>query len=39
MQEKMDINTYHDEIDALKLNHWLQQLEFYISVHDMDEGK
>jgi hypothetical protein len=30
---------YQGEIDALKLNHWLQQLEVYFSVHHIDEEK
>ena len=37
MEVKVDINTYQGEIDALKLNLWLQQLEFYFSVHHIDE--
>jgi hypothetical protein len=37
MEEKVDINPYQGEIDALKLNYWLQQLEVYFSVHDIDE--
>jgi hypothetical protein len=39
MEVKVDINPYQGEIDALKLNHWLQQLEFYFSVHHIDEEK
>jgi hypothetical protein len=39
MEEKVDIKPYHGEIDALKLNHWLQQLEVYFSVHQIEEGK
>jgi hypothetical protein len=39
MEVKVDINPYQGEIDALKLNHWLQQLEVYFSVHHIDEGK
>jgi hypothetical protein len=27
----MDINPYQGEIDSLKLNHWLQQLEVYLT--------
>jgi hypothetical protein len=34
---KVDINPYQGEIDALKLNHWLQQLQIYFSVHCIDE--
>jgi hypothetical protein len=37
MEVKVDINPYQGEIDALKLNHWLQQLEVYFSVHHIDE--
>ena len=39
MEEKLDIKPYHGEIDALKLNHWLQQLEFYFNIHQIEEGK
>jgi hypothetical protein len=39
MEVKVDIKTYQGDIDTLKLNHWLQQLEFYFSVHHIDEGK
>ena len=35
----MDINPCQGEIDALKLNHWLQQLEVYFSVHHIDEAQ
>ena len=38
VEEKFDIKRYHGEIDALKLNHWLQQLEVYFSVHEKREG-
>jgi hypothetical protein len=37
MEEKVDINPHQGEIDALKLNHWLQQLEVYFIIHDIDE--
>jgi hypothetical protein len=37
MEVKVDINPYQGEIDALKLNHWLQQLEVYFSIHHIDE--
>lgn len=33
MEEHVDIKPYQGEIDTLKLNHWLQQLEVYFSVH------
>jgi hypothetical protein len=39
MEMKVDINPYQFDIDALKLSHWLQQLEFYFSVHHLDEEK
>jgi hypothetical protein len=39
MEVKVDINPYQGEIDALKLNHWLQQLEVYFSIHHIDEEK
>jgi hypothetical protein len=39
MEVKLDINPYQGEIDALKLNHWLQQLEVYFSVHCIDKRK
>jgi hypothetical protein len=39
MEGKVKINPYQGEIDALKLNHWLQQLEVYFSVHHIDEEK
>jgi hypothetical protein len=37
MEAKVDIKPYQGEIDAVKLNHWLQQLEVYFSVHNIDE--
>jgi hypothetical protein len=37
MEAKVDIKPYQGEIDALKLNDWLQQLEFYFNVHHIDE--
>jgi hypothetical protein len=37
MKTKVDINPYQGEINALKLNHWLQQLEVYFSIHHKDE--
>jgi hypothetical protein len=39
MEEKVYIKTYQGEIDALKMNHWLQQLEVYFSIHHIDEEK
>ena len=37
METKVNIKPYQGEIDALKLNHWLQQLEVYFSIHHIDE--
>jgi hypothetical protein len=37
MEAKVDINPYQREIDVVKLNHWLQQLEVCFNVHDIDE--
>jgi hypothetical protein len=39
MEAKVDIKPYQGEINALEMNHWLQQLEFYFSVHTIDKGK
>jgi hypothetical protein len=39
MEAKVDIKPYQDEINALKSNHWLQQLEVYFNVHHIDEQK
>jgi hypothetical protein len=39
MEEKVDINPYQGDIDALRLNHRLQQLKFYFGVHHIDEEK
>jgi hypothetical protein len=39
MEAKVDIKLYQGEIDALKMNHSLQQLEVYFSVHHIDEGQ
>ena len=36
MEAKVDDKSYQGEIDALKLNHWLQQLEVYFSVRHID---
>ncbi len=38
IEEKIILKLYHGEIDALKFNHWLQQMEFYFSVHQIEEG-
>jgi hypothetical protein len=37
MEEKVEINPYQGDISALKLNHWLKKIEFYFSVHHIDE--
>jgi hypothetical protein len=39
MEEKLDINPYQGDIDALKMSHWLHQLEVYFIVHHIDEEK
>jgi hypothetical protein len=39
MEVKVDIKPYQGEIDVVKLNHWLQQLEVYFNVHNIDEEK
>lgn len=33
VEAKMDTEPYEGEVDAVKLNYWLQQLEVYFSVH------
>jgi hypothetical protein len=37
MEAKVGIKPYQGEINALKLNHWLRQLEVYFSIHHIDE--
>jgi hypothetical protein len=37
MEVKVDIKQCKGDIDALNLNHWLQQLEVYFSVHNIYE--
>jgi hypothetical protein len=37
MEAKVDINPYQGEIDFVKLNNWMQQLELYFNVHNIDE--
>jgi hypothetical protein len=32
---KADIKPYVGEVDAIKLNQWLQQMDMYISVHEV----
>jgi hypothetical protein len=39
MEVKVDISPYKGDIDALKLNNWFQQLEFYFSIHHIEEEK
>jgi len=36
-ESKVDIKPYQDEINVVKLNHWLQQLEVYFNIHNIDE--
>lgn len=37
IESKLDIKLYQNKIDNLKLYHWLQQLEVYFSVHQIEE--
>jgi hypothetical protein len=37
METKVDIKPYQGDIDALKLNNYLQQLDVYFSVHNIDD--
>jgi hypothetical protein len=37
MEVKVDIKPYLGEINAIKLNHWLQQLEVYFSIYHIEE--
>jgi hypothetical protein len=37
MEARVDIKTYQGEINVLKMNHWLQKLDVYFSVHSIDE--
>ena len=37
MEEKVYIKPYQGEIDALKMNYWLQQLEVYFFIHHINE--
>jgi hypothetical protein len=39
MEVKVDIKPYKCDIDTLRLNHWLQQLEFYFSVQHIEEAQ
>jgi hypothetical protein len=36
MEEKVDIKPCQCDIDVVNLNHWLEQLEVYFSVHHME---
>jgi hypothetical protein len=33
VEAKVDIKPYDDEVDVIKVNHWLQKLKVYFSVH------
>jgi hypothetical protein len=35
VEAKVDIKPYVGEVDAIKLNQWLQQMDMYISVHEV----
>jgi hypothetical protein len=37
MEVKVKSNPYQGEINVVKLNHWLQQLEVYFSVYNIEE--
>lgn len=37
MEAKVDIRPYQGEINVVKLNHWLQQLEVYSTIHHIEE--
>jgi len=37
MEAKVDINLCQGEIETLKLDHWLQQLEVYLNVRRIEE--
>jgi len=37
MEVKVDIDPYQGEINVVKLNNYLQQVEVYFSVHNIDE--
>jgi hypothetical protein len=39
VEAKVDIKPYQGEIDVVKLNQWLQQLEVYFNVHNIGEEK
>jgi hypothetical protein len=35
VEAKVDIKPYVREVDAIKLNQWLQQMEVYFNVHEV----
>jgi hypothetical protein len=37
MEAKVDVKKYQGDINALKLNHWLYQLEVYFTIHHINE--
>jgi len=37
MEAKVNIKQYQGEINVIKLNNWLQQLEGYFSLHNIEE--
>jgi hypothetical protein len=39
IEAKVDIKLYQGEIDVVKLNHWLQPLQVFFSVHNIEEEK
>jgi len=39
MEEKVSIKLYQGEIDALRLNNWLQHLEVHFNIHHIKEDE
>jgi len=37
IEAKVDIKSYHGDINTLNLYHWVQQLELYFNVHEIKE--
>jgi hypothetical protein len=35
VEAKVDIKSYAEEVDAIKLNQWLHHMEVYFSVHEV----
>lgn len=35
VEAKVDIKPYVGEVDAIKLNQWLQQMEVYFNIHEV----